>query len=938
MTHPITTDNSTLSASASNFKNSKNNRLSDKHYKECVIKRGLNPEWIAVNCRSMDIKEASARLGYTAKSAGIWLEGVNGFGQFRPNRPWKADGDKKAPKYRTATGEEYDAMLPRNPHDPEYWENLEALKALCYTMDGHPCLLLTEGLFKAICGCSNGFPTVALAGVEQGLTPSKKDPQGKRFLVPILELLCRAGFGFIIAFDADESAETNLFVAQAQRKLAHQLAKFNVPVYIVTGLWTAEQGKGMDDYIQENGADAFRENVLNRAVNIEAWERQFQEKDKQLLTPKQAAQELAERYETQWKFDLEQLVWRRYNGKIWERMPDKVFEKAVYHDLELMTNVDYKTFSYLQNVVKFLELQLQQRFWESYNRAEWIAFNDRVLEVATGKQHEHSPGFMFTSCLDHNCPNLSFNSGGDLLELLRIHAPTFYTWAMYAQDGDPMKVLKLLAIFNGVLTYQFFDLQMFVLLCGVPGSGKGTFARLLESAVGKQNHFSAKMHRLGEDNTIASIIDKQLVVCPDEKKQSGDNSGILALTGGDSIAYRQIYKPMASARFYGALIILANANPFFGDTTGIDRRWSLVQFNKSLPARDTAVERQMQQEIGVIISLALSMKREQVTSLITGTGDGAIPDFKRQQWLHKTENDSIALFMEEMLVHAPSDQYVMLGGKGDDPSTLYGAYMKMCDENNTRNVFTKNNFRSHLLELCRETGWTQVRESRCRAGWRLYGVRLREFNDPTPRISDWLGGVQISYSECRPSVELSVDLKPLPDNENVESVDFSQPKAPPQLEQQLIVVDHDNSSNVEGVEVYTSTLPLPSEDSSPMQAQHSVNTGNSEPTPGSTLPPSTTQQMINRWDNKASLGELILSLKPEELQAAVAGFTPEQLQYVKDAANCVWRPGFDRDADYNGSCCEIWEAGQSKNIVVRIRQSGHKFTVKRGNLRPWLGI
>lgn len=73
------------------------NRLSDRHYKECVTKRGLCPEWIAANCRSMDIKEATQRLGYTAQSAGIWLEGSNGFGQYRPNKAWKSTEEKKPP-------------------------------------------------------------------------------------------------------------------------------------------------------------------------------------------------------------------------------------------------------------------------------------------------------------------------------------------------------------------------------------------------------------------------------------------------------------------------------------------------------------------------------------------------------------------------------------------------------------------------------------------------------------------------------------------------------------------------------------------------------------------------------------------------------------------------------------------------------------------------
>jgi putative DNA primase/helicase len=64
-------------------------------------------------------------------------------------------------------------------------------------------LLITEGGFKAIATCSHALPTIALLGVEMGLTPSKNDPQGKRYLVATLEKLARDGFGFILAFDCD---------------------------------------------------------------------------------------------------------------------------------------------------------------------------------------------------------------------------------------------------------------------------------------------------------------------------------------------------------------------------------------------------------------------------------------------------------------------------------------------------------------------------------------------------------------------------------------------------------------------------------------------------------------------------------------------------------------------------------------------------------------
>jgi putative DNA primase/helicase len=48
-------------------------------------------------------------------------------------------------------------------------------------------------------------------------------------------------------------------------------------------------------------------------------------------------------------------------------------------------------------------------------------------------------------------------------------------------------MFKLLAIINGCLRFGFFGWQMFVHLIGEPGSGKGTFARLMEKIIGEEN-------------------------------------------------------------------------------------------------------------------------------------------------------------------------------------------------------------------------------------------------------------------------------------------------------------------------------------------------------------------------------------------------------------------------------------------------------------------
>jgi putative DNA primase/helicase len=1031
-------------------------RLNSKHYEQCTVNRGLLPEWIEINCRSVDISSASELLGYTAKSSGIWLEGTNYQGQLRPDKPWRSDDNKneKAPKYRSPRGE-YDVMLPIHPVISNYWDDLEALKLLCYTIDGHPCLVTTEGFFKAIAGCSHDLPTIALLGVEMGLTPASADPQGKRYLVPGLEKFARAGFGFIHAFDAD--CATNSNVVMAQRKLVNQIKKFKVPQYIVTGLWEVDESfqnknKGMDDYIMNHGADNFKREILAKAVNIERWEKLFESSgsyvNQQKITPKIAMQILADRYRHEWKYDAERQVWRRWNGKIWEAEQELIFTQVVYRALEEIPNINYGYFSFIENTVRFLKSELVDKHWQTFNRMEWIAFNDCVYEVKTGKTHPHAPGFGFISVLEHNFPKLvAIDPASSLLDQLRINAPNFYAWAMYSQKGDPLKVMKLLAIVNGVIKFRFVDLQMFVHLQGVPGSGKGTYARLLEKVVGKPNHTSAKLHKLGDDNVIAAIIDKQLVICPDEKKRTCDFSGLLSLTGGDNIPYIAKYKPQANGKFYGTIVVISNSNPFVGDVTGIDRRLSLVTFDESLPIRDTDVENKMQGEVPELTALALRMPDQQVTNLIKGEGDAAIPDFKRQQWLHKTENDSVALFMEEMLIPASPDKFVMLGGKGDDARTLYGAYIRMCDENNSKSLFTKNNFRGHLLELCREMGWHSVREARQGNGWRIYGVLLREVSDTSSRISDRLGECR-ECRECKPGVDPNPDLKPLFSKESVGNVDnlmsdllskenqishqlrqensregnipssisreensheenvispmsheennregnipssmlreenSHEGNIPPPMsceensheenipspmscgennreENVTSPMPHEENNREENVTspmpheennreenitspiVYTPTHSSQGEDLRSAQPEKQVYTAYTETDAATTElsnhSPSLLEQMLLVWDTQAVLGKLVLSSSETELETATAQCTLSEIAYIKEAANSAWRPGLNRDADYMGKRVEIMQAGQSREITVKT-QAGSLLKVKRGNLRPWLGL
>jgi putative DNA primase/helicase len=85
-----------------------------------------------------------------------------------------------------------------------------------------------------------------------GLTPKAK---GEPDLIPVLKRLAEAGFGFIFAFDADAATNKNVRIAEA--KLVKVLLSYGCAVRTVTGHWEEEDGKGMDDFIHNQGIEDF---------------------------------------------------------------------------------------------------------------------------------------------------------------------------------------------------------------------------------------------------------------------------------------------------------------------------------------------------------------------------------------------------------------------------------------------------------------------------------------------------------------------------------------------------------------------------------------------------------------------------------------------------------------------------------------------------------
>jgi putative DNA primase/helicase len=592
---------------------SKKGHLHEKHFQQCTQERGLFKEWIEINCRSVDEAEATQLLGYTAKSKGIWLQGDGGQGQLRPDRPWRSEGDKKAPKYRTPIGG-FDIMLPIHPEEPNYWVDLEALKIKCYTINGHPCLLLTEGFFKAIAGCSNDIPTIALLGVEMGLTASNDDPQGKRYLVDGLEKFARAGFGFIIGFDAD--CATNNDVLKAQQKLGCQLKKFHVPVYVVTGNWAVGEGKGMDDYIQRNGADAFRKYVMLKATNFETWERQFRDLSLERKNVSQASlsKEIAEKYKDKIAWHVKNKAWYWYEAPpeykkgVWSEIPEEVIGSIVFTEAELKIGLNFKH-DLLSGIIRMLKYHLREVNWKP--QPGYVCLQDCVIDVATLQEYPHDPSYKFLSGLPYKWRERS--RGCDLIK----------QWLLEICEGREEWVQVLRAAMKATVTEIGKKLQRYIEIIGPGGTGKSTIIGLVKALVGEENVAVTKLKQM-ENNRFetASFYGKKAILISDSERYGGDVDTLKAITGGDLLRYEKKGVQQTSGFVFWGLVWLACNEPIQSTdyTSGLKRRRLSMLFNRVVPPH---LRRNLEQEflpyLPGLLQWVLEMPDEEVVDYLTNT-------------------------------------------------------------------------------------------------------------------------------------------------------------------------------------------------------------------------------------------------------------------------------------------------------------------------------
>ena len=219
-------------------------------------------------------------------------------------------------------------------------------------------------------------------------------------------------------------------------------------------------------------------------------------------------------------------------------------------------------------------------FWlDGAKSVRLIPFANGLLDLDTYlggemKLTPHTPELFITYCLPYAFdPNATCEQWLSFLNL--------------TLDGDGDR-FALLQEFFGYVVSGDISLQKLMLLLGLPRSGKGTTASVLQAVIGHENSSAFDLHRLIDRFSLAGLVNKSLAVVGEvELGSSRDRARILeklkSITGNDpQIIERKGVDLQHSCVLPCRWLLAANSMPQFHDASGAAAsRLLIINFTKT---------------------------------------------------------------------------------------------------------------------------------------------------------------------------------------------------------------------------------------------------------------------------------------------------------------------------------------------------------------------
>ena len=390
------------------------------------------------------------------------------------------------------------------------------------------------------------------------------------------------------------------------------------------------------------------------------------------------------------RFDGISDSWMGYQSTHWQMLTDADVETYVVNAIEQQAGDIGFNDSYAKGVKTLLKTRVLNSDWNK--KQGLISLKNGVFDTSSMQLLPHNKKDYLTSTLPFD-----YDPKAD--------CPITKQFLFDSVGGDDGQVQILRAFINATIKGRA-DLQRFLLLIGMGGSGKGTFMRLLVMLVGQDNTHTTNFRNL-EGSTgrfdIGKLHLKKLLLIPDADRYAGSVEQFKSITGQDSLRYEEKNKNNKhnGSFTFGGMVAVASNEPLAvkDNTSGFARRILTLNFNNASNTRDGNLSATLESELNGVFNWALGLSDEQVTDYIKNTSK-TVASARKLAFENIINMNPLAAWVHDCLV-IKSENIIRVGVKKrikenrengtsvdvyeHQDEYLFPNYLAWCEANDKRN-------------------------------------------------------------------------------------------------------------------------------------------------------------------------------------------------------------------------------------------------------------
>lgn len=283
-------------------------------------------------------------------------------------------------------------------------------------------------------------------------------------------------------------------------------------------------------------------------------------------------------------------VWFRFNGAIWELVPDHVIPQQVQDIIDEDRALKLRGTSYeLKSILDLIKVRCAIADGALDADPNLITFADCTLQIDTRTTRPHSPKDLLTSALPFNYDPKARSD----------------VWERFLDKRVPNDCRDFLQEFAGYCLTTDVSFEIAVWLWGPQGCGKSTFIEGIRNAMGQRVTFFS-VHNLDDRFGLAHLQGRTLAVSTETPTSLRQIQLLSHLISGEGLKVQRKYQDAHDLFNRAKFLWAMNRQPKLDDPEGLDRRVTVVKF-PPLPEseRDENIKRQIQLSGQAIINWQL---------------------------------------------------------------------------------------------------------------------------------------------------------------------------------------------------------------------------------------------------------------------------------------------------------------------------------------------